>query len=870
MRRAGGGVLLPVSATQADDAEELGSVRYEDGRPIDWVAFYRAEGVGRLRPSGAKHTGLCPLHDNTKTPAFWFTTENGMWKCEAGCGQGGPVKFLSLRRGISTAEANAALCGMAGVERAAPAKRAPKAPYGVAAYAAAKRLDPALLASWGVTEARGAVLIPYAPGSDGGAVRRRGADGRFSWVTETHGGVRRMRGSLGLYGLWLKETWEPGCDVVLVEGESDCHALWSLGIPALGVPGASTFRPEWAAALDGHRALVHDEGDAGAETFVRTVSAALAASGVECAVWATPGEHKDPSALLAAEGAGCAQTLADALRGAQRRESVAAGGEVPDAGVLASWGLVCPPGWVCTARGVSRMSDETQTLRLVTSTPVVITARVADVASGLERVRLAFLRGGKWHETGAERAEAFSARTVAGVLAGQGAQITSENAREVVKWLGALEQANMDAIPVIASARQLGWCGKAFLPVRPEGLVLDLPPGAEDVAAAFRVKGERAAWLSAMCAASLKSDVFRFVLAAGLAPVLLRITGGRIFFVYVWGDSRGGKTAAVKAALSCWGDPEDLMVTFNATMVGLERRAALMRDLPLGIDERQAAAGDQRRLDELVYALTAGTGRVRGARDGGLQEQAHWRTVVVATGEEPLSGTTSKTGVSTRVLEVYGSPFDDEAEAAAMHRTAAAHHGHAGPGFVEGVLALGEDAVREVWTDVRAGLDRYQGSYALAHLDGVATVAAADALFAMFFLGTARTDAVFDAAEMGARIMERIELSEASDVDASACLWLEGWLSKHADRFDGTFGPYLGERRGDEYLVYTGEFRQALEERGFSYRKTMKALGRTGALPKADGRHLTTSAWVRNEQRRVVWIDATKLGARQTPIQEAL
>src|ERR671920_1477164 len=38
---------------------------------------------------------------------------------------------------------------------------------------------------------------------------------------------------------------------VLVEGESDCHTLWFYEIPALGIPGASTWRDEWATYLDG-------------------------------------------------------------------------------------------------------------------------------------------------------------------------------------------------------------------------------------------------------------------------------------------------------------------------------------------------------------------------------------------------------------------------------------------------------------------------------------------------------------------------------------------------------------------------------------------------------------------------------------------
>ena len=44
-------------------------------------------------------------------------------------------------------------------------------------------------------------------------------------------------------------------------------------------------------------------------------------------------------------------------------------------------------------------------------------------------------------------------------------------------------------------------------------------------------------------------DKFRFILAAAFAAPLLRIIKQRIFFVYNWGSSKGGKTAGLKAVV---------------------------------------------------------------------------------------------------------------------------------------------------------------------------------------------------------------------------------------------------------------------------------------------------------------------------------
>ncbi len=65
-----------------------------------------------------------------------------------------------------------------------------------------------------------------------------------------------------LYGLWnLAEIRRPGW-CLLVEGESDCWTCWLHGIPALGIPGKSTWRPEWGKLLAGIKVFLWQEPDA--------------------------------------------------------------------------------------------------------------------------------------------------------------------------------------------------------------------------------------------------------------------------------------------------------------------------------------------------------------------------------------------------------------------------------------------------------------------------------------------------------------------------------------------------------------------------------------------------------------------------------
>lgn len=124
----------------------------------------------------------------------------------------------------------------------------------------AKRLPLAFLESLGVREVRvggqPAVAVPYldADGHEVAVRLRIGLQGdRFRWRTGS---------KPTLYGLWrLQEVRESGW-VLLVEGESDAWTCWLHGIPALGVPGKSTWRAELAQYLAGLDVILWCEPDA--------------------------------------------------------------------------------------------------------------------------------------------------------------------------------------------------------------------------------------------------------------------------------------------------------------------------------------------------------------------------------------------------------------------------------------------------------------------------------------------------------------------------------------------------------------------------------------------------------------------------------
>lgn len=54
----------------------------------------------RLKKSGKNHTGFCPFHPNTRTPAFVVFSDTGTWRCFGACNEGGDVyRFLMKKEG---------------------------------------------------------------------------------------------------------------------------------------------------------------------------------------------------------------------------------------------------------------------------------------------------------------------------------------------------------------------------------------------------------------------------------------------------------------------------------------------------------------------------------------------------------------------------------------------------------------------------------------------------------------------------------------------------------------------------------------------------------------------------------------------------
>src|SRR5215208_2527914 len=267
--------------------------------------------------NGEKAMSFCPAHDDRSTPSLSLKAENGklLMHCFAGCHPEDIVSKIGLQMKDLFSEGG----GGSSIPPNTPArlhaqsenphsnghnKRAsgdvrPEHSCTLKEYSEEKKLPEGFLRGLGLRDVtyleKPAVRIPY-PDKEGQevAVRFRvsldGAE-KFKW---------RSVDKPVPYGLRLLEETHRVGYVVLVEGESDCHTLWFHEILALGIPGASNWRDEWATYLDGiEKVYAVIEPDQGGDTLREKLTGCEAIR--ERLHFLELDEHKDPSALHLAD-----------------------------------------------------------------------------------------------------------------------------------------------------------------------------------------------------------------------------------------------------------------------------------------------------------------------------------------------------------------------------------------------------------------------------------------------------------------------------------------------------------------------------------------------------------------------------------------
>ena len=286
--------------------------------------------------------------------------------------------------------------------------------------------------------------------------------------------------------------------------------------------------------------------------------------------------------------------------------------------------------------------------------PILPMEILKNVDTGDERIRLAYFKYGSWNQVTVGRDVCADNNSIVKVLSKIGIEVTTENAKSLVKYISDCVGYNPAKLSPKRSINRLGWAGNEFMPYA-QDIVYDGDERFNAVFKNIRQEGSFDAWKD-HCSVLRKNKIVRMAFAASAASPLLSLVNALPFVFHIWsGDSGTCKTVAVMAAMSIWGDPKmgGLLKTMDNTQYFYMESAAFLRSIPFAGDELQTVKDRwTTNYDKLIYRLTEGIMRGQGKASGGVKETMTWCNSFLFTGEEPITKQNSRAGSKNRVIEI--------------------------------------------------------------------------------------------------------------------------------------------------------------------------------------------------------------------------
>lgn len=469
--------------------------------------------------------------------------------------------------------------------------------------------------------------------------------------------------------------------------------------------------------------------------------------------------------------------------------------------------------YVCDEDGIRRYSEIMGDVEVL-SHPLMPVRRVINLDDGFERMQLSFSRGSNnaWRTITAPKEMISSSQKIVG-LSKSGIGVTSENAKDLVKYLSDIESLNYDELPQQSSISHMGWLPDGRFAPYAEDIVYDgESPEFARMYKDFQAVGSEETWMDlAKQVRRGKSIPARMALAASFAAPLIQFFQALPFFVHFWGTQGCGKTVGLMLAASVWGNPSvgGYIKTFGGTKVSHEIYASFCCNMPILLDELQVIS-DRRMFDDIIYMLCEGVSKGRGAKDGGLQLQRHWSSCILTTGEMPIVQSNSGGGAAVRTIEVNygGEPFFEDARSVAQ--TLKANYGWAGRKFIQ---ALGKEKYTTILRQIQKKFyDALSGEVQDKQVLSASILLAADSLATACIFQDKRALTVED-------VRPYLVTQEEADVNGRCYDWLIGFIGTNPRRFDPkdeNIGEFWGEIKDGTCYIIKNVFERALRSEGYS------------------------------------------------------
>lgn len=497
--------------------------------------------------------------------------------------------------------------------------------------------------------------------------------------------------------------------------------------------------------------------------------------------------------------------------------------------------------------------------------PIMPIQRLCNADTGEERLEIAYKKGKNWRTVIVEKSVIASSSSIL-QLASYGILVNSENAKALSTYILEIENLNFDVIPEQQSISRLGWISQKHFSPYVEELVFDGETNFKHIFGAVKSSGSREAWVNVMRNLRSEKSPGRLFLAASFASVILEPCGLLPFFLHAWGGTETGKTVGLMIAASVWACPRlgDFILTFNSTSVGQEMTASFLNSLPMCIDELQIqSSSGVRDFDRIIYQLTEGVGRTRGAKTGGLQRMNTWRNCIITNGEHPISNASSGGGAVNRVIE-FECDEKVYSDLVGICAVISSNYGFAGREFVE---FLQQDGMFEA-------VNAIQKEYYRELLKSDSTDKQAASASAILAADAIATELIFkDGNNLTVSDLEKIMTKKAEvNVNQRALEFVYELAERNPNRFKANeFGEYQGEvwgKKEDDCIYFIKSvFDREMANAGFNSTAFLAWAKRMGYID-TDKNKRTKKAWILGGSVNTVCVKKEKQPAEVTTIYD--
>ena len=480
----------------------------------------------------------------------------------------------------------------------------------------------------------------------------------------------------------------------------------------------------------------------------------------------------------------------------------------------------------------------------VCQNPIVPTKDLFNAELGLSFYEVAIKKNNRWQFKIFPARNFFDARSVA-ELTNHGLKISEP--RLLANFFSKFFQMNEQnqRLPQKRLYSKPGWHDGEFI----------LPTGTDDYIVSrdgidykniFDTKGDKDAWLDTF------KGIFKFgqeiskaewenilcwvyVCGVALNAPVLKVAGLPNQQVHFWGDRSFAKTAAVKFALSIFGNPTEgkLLRNMAATDKNKLTFSAGMNDFAVGYDEAESA-NKFADIEKSSYDFFSGVINQANKRNGEVRPAEHFRGVQIMTGENPvLEIDTAKGGAIKRLIQIQvTTPFLDVEAAGALHNFLADNHGHFRETWIEYIVAHQENFKQ----DIKLTLEALKGSdeFDISECESTNAHAVTSAFVSFFhflvMLGFKDEVDCELVAQYATPILKNLpSISEVDDFDRVRLLiksyidsrvkffYRESYSVDHSAARNEPFEKYGIILRNGDVAFFTGSFKKTFDELGIKY-----------------------------------------------------